>query len=121
MLSHVDNLRKASLPKSCNLFSQDSIVACLFHVQQHCDETCKSRFSDLFAIAEDSDDEVLMKYTRKRSKTSGRHGSTTQARSKLHGGKHDSEDSASDSSSDEDDFKKKRKRKARANDSSESD
>nr|XP_009861046.1 integrator complex subunit 3-like isoform X2 [Ciona intestinalis] len=115
MLNHVDNLRKSGLPKSCNLFSQDSIIACLVHVQQHCDDTSKTRFSDLFALADDSEDEVLLRdirNTRKRNKSTSVHRSNSQSRSRVtsHTGKKGSEESESDSLSDDDDFKKKRKR-----------
>nr|CAB3256443.1 integrator complex subunit 3-like [Phallusia mammillata] len=123
MLNHVNNLRKTGLPKSGNIFSQDSIIACLVHVQQHCDETCQSRFSDLFALVNDSDDEVLLRdlrASRKRNKPSS-HRHTSQSKSKLSQSKRDSDDSNSGSSTDEEDLKRKRKRKIRPNDSSDSD
>ena len=45
-----------------SVFTQDAFIACLVHIQQHCDEASKSRFSELFAVADDdSDDEVLLK------------------------------------------------------------
>uniref|UniRef100_H2ZMS9 Ints3-like C-terminal domain-containing protein n=1 Tax=Ciona savignyi TaxID=51511 RepID=H2ZMS9_CIOSA len=124
MLAHVDNLRKSGLPKSCNLFTQDSIIACLVHVQEHCDDKSKSKYSDLFALADDSEDEVLMRdirNTRKRNKSTSASRSASQSRkASSQGNKRGSEESESDSLSDDDDFKKKRKRSKPASKSQES-
>jgi len=60
LLSNVDRSLFSSIVL---VFTQDAFIACMVHIQQHCDETSKSRFSELFAIpdANDSDDEVLLK------------------------------------------------------------
>jgi len=125
MLVHVDNLRRTTLPKGCNLFSQDSIIACLVHVQQQCDDVCKSKFSELFALASDSDDEISLRELaktnmRKRSSTKPSRNVTANIRSSSHRSlqKRDSADSdSSSSSSEEESYKSKRKRRSRANDS----
>uniref|UniRef100_UPI00358E850B integrator complex subunit 3 isoform X1 n=2 Tax=Myxine glutinosa TaxID=7769 RepID=UPI00358E850B len=66
MLEHLDNLRLVSSPRQ-TFFSQMPILQALQHVQASCDEGQKSRFSDLFALAEDFEDSSS-KPTRNRRK-----------------------------------------------------
>nr|XP_039258318.1 integrator complex subunit 3-like [Styela clava] len=131
LLGHLEELRKNNLPKSCGLFTQDSLIASLTYVQSHCDDSDKLKFSELFAlVVEDSEEETLVKdlrHARKRTKStasrSGTSGVTARLRQTQPSYKNES-DSGSNSSSDEETVgrrRKKRQKVSKANDSSDSD
>lgn len=120
MLGHMNKLRQSNLPKSCEIFSQDAIIAGLMQVQQNCDEIDKSNFSELFSlVANDSDNDTKnvkqMRTTRRKLKSSYKRSLSSSAMSNRN--KIDS-DSSSDSDSDDFITKTSKKRRKRHNNSS---
>lgn len=82
-LAHLDHLRQclqASTVQSSKplpLFSQDAIQAALLQVQQCCTEAQKSRYSDLFALAEDLEDVKPVKIIRTSGRSKGNANTTS--------------------------------------------
>jgi len=128
MLTHVDNLRKLSLPKSCEFFRQDSLIACLLQMHENFDEPCKSKFSELFSIAssfESDDDEVTLSNVKTSMKKRGKHAAPSRGSSASNRNKTSNKytESGDSDDSEENVFQAKRRRRGRpaANESSGSD
>ncbi|RWS03044.1 integrator complex subunit 3-like protein [Dinothrombium tinctorium] len=72
LLMHLDQLRQKS--KTLSFFNHEAIQNALTHVQSLCTEVQKTRFSDLFALAEDYDPKPVAK----RGKTTKSRGKSKQ-------------------------------------------
>ncbi|CAH1257994.1 integrator complex subunit 3-like [Branchiostoma lanceolatum] len=71
VLGHLDNLRQVCTPRQ-TFFGQEALLQALQHIQQSCSDMLKTKFSDLFALAEDFEDSSrpTRQKTRKVSNTS---------------------------------------------------
>lgn len=115
ILGHLEDFRKIGLPKNCAFFSQDPIIASLTNVQQHCDDSDKVKFSELFSLVEDSDDEIKevkeIRSARKRTKsTASSRSNSIMPSSRAKTPIKVDYDSGSNSSSDDEPLKRKTKR-----------
>eukprot|EP00058_Branchiostoma_floridae_P022608 XP_002608098.1 hypothetical protein BRAFLDRAFT_126262 [Branchiostoma floridae] len=71
VLGHLDNLRQVCTPRQ-TFFGQEALLQALQHIQQSCSDMLKTKYSDLFALAEDFEDSSrpTRQKTRKVSNTS---------------------------------------------------
>jgi len=128
MLTHVDNLRKLPLPKSCDFFRQDLLIACLLQMRENYRAIGEEKkFDELFAFIngdskkrDDSDDDnVPLNNVKSNMRNTTKRASKVTSRSRGKVSKYNE----TDSDDSEENFQSKRKRRSRAvpNGSSDSD